>query len=202
MKVLLFLTIFFFLYGCNKPKTVLICGDHVCVNKAEARLFFEENLTLEVKVLDKKKSNEINLIELNLKSNTESNRKISIKQKKKTKQKIKRLTKKEIKEKKDELKKKEKKQKTLKKIAVRKKKKIKKKIEYKDRVKKSKSTDAFSSKKTKINNVTREKTVNKTPIKIADVCTILEKCSIDEISKFLVEQGKNREFPDITTREY
>ena len=46
----------------------------------------------------------------------------------------------------------------------------------------------------------REKTVNKSSIKIADVCTILEKCSIDEISKFLVEQGKNREFPDITTR--
>ena len=82
MKAILFSLIFFFIIGCNKPKTVLICGDHVCVNKAEAKSFFEENLTLEVKILDKKESNEINLIELNLKSNTENNRKISIHQKK------------------------------------------------------------------------------------------------------------------------
>ena len=34
-----------------------------------------------------------------------------------------------------------------------------------------------------------------------DVCTILEKCSIDEISKYLVRQGKEQKFPDITLRE-
>ena len=29
--------------GCSyKPKTVLICGDHICVNKTEAKQFFEE----------------------------------------------------------------------------------------------------------------------------------------------------------------
>ena len=44
-----------FLLGCNKPKTVLICGDHVCVNKAEAKQYFEENLSIEVKVIKKKK---------------------------------------------------------------------------------------------------------------------------------------------------
>ena len=32
---------------------------------------------------------------------------------------------------------------------------------------------------------------------VVDVCTILEKCSIDEISKYLIKQGK-KEFPDIT----
>ena len=34
-----------------------------------------------------------------------------------------------------------------------------------------------------------------------DVCTILEKCSIDEISKYLLKEGKKRSFPDITTRQ-
>ena len=54
MKIFLLSLIFLSVYGCNKPKTVLICGDHVCINKAEARSFFEENLSLEVKVIDKK----------------------------------------------------------------------------------------------------------------------------------------------------
>ena len=45
------------------------------------------------------------------------------------------------------------------------------------------------------------KVVINTSKKITDICTILEKCSIDEISKYLVKQGKKRKFPDITTRE-
>ena len=38
-------------------------------------------------------------------------------------------------------------------------------------------------------------------MQVVDVCTILEKCSIDEISKFLLEQGKKKKFPDITARQ-
>jgi len=53
-----------------------------------------------------------------------------------------------------------------------------------------------------LNNVTKtKKIVNKSRKEITDICTILEKCSIDEISKYLVKQGKEREFPDITIRE-
>ncbi len=55
MKKLLLFLIMLTIYGCNKPKTVLICGDHVCVNKAEAEQYFEDNLTLEVKVIEQKK---------------------------------------------------------------------------------------------------------------------------------------------------
>ena len=36
---------------------------------------------------------------------------------------------------------------------------------------------------------------------VVDVCTILEKCSIDEISKYLLDGGINKKFPDITTRQ-
>ena len=35
ISLLLFLIILG-IYGCNKAKTVLICGDHICINKAEA----------------------------------------------------------------------------------------------------------------------------------------------------------------------
>ena len=52
MKLLLLITILFFFQGCSKPKTVLICGDHICVNKSEAQQYFEENLTLEVKIVN------------------------------------------------------------------------------------------------------------------------------------------------------
>ena len=30
--------------------------------------------------------------------------------------------------------------------------------------------------------------------KVVDVCTIIEKCSIDEISKYLLKQGKKKIF--------
>ena len=36
MKQIFFLLFFTIIIGCSKPKTVLICGDHICVNKAEA----------------------------------------------------------------------------------------------------------------------------------------------------------------------
>ena len=47
MKLLFFLSLIFFFSNCSKPKTILICGDYKCVNKAEAEQYFEEfdNLT-------------------------------------------------------------------------------------------------------------------------------------------------------------
>ena len=66
MKYTILISLIFFLVSCGKPKTVLICGDHACVNKAEAEQFFEENLTIEVKVVDKNIKEKIDLVELNL----------------------------------------------------------------------------------------------------------------------------------------
>ncbi len=43
--------------------------------------------------------------------------------------------------------------------------------------------------------------VNKRQENVVDVCTILEKCSIDEISRYLIKQGKKKDYPDITTRQ-
>ena len=45
------------------------------------------------------------------------------------------------------------------------------------------------------------KNVNKKKKDVVDVCTIIKKCSIEEISKYLLKQGKKKDFPDITTRQ-
>ena len=182
MKKLLFFFIVLAMYGCNKPKTVLICGDHVCVNKAEAEQYFEENLTLEVKIIDKKRSKEDNLVELNLNSNSSGKKEVSILNKKQTSKKLKELSNSEIKRKKAEIRKKKKLKDT----------KITKQAKLKEVKKKKKPQDSV---------IKTNKVVNNTSKKITDICTILEKCSIDEISKYLVKQGKKRKFPDITTRE-
>ena len=187
MKKILFFLIIFTMYGCNKPKTVLICGDHVCINKAEAEQYFEDNLTLEVKVIDRKAKKEIDLVELNLNSNSEGEKEISISSKDRTKNEIKVLSNDEIERKKAELKKRKKNK--------------DKKIKDKKIVKQAKLDKPKEKQKT-LNNITKtKKIVNKPGKKITDICTILEKCSIDEISKYLVKQGKERNFPDITIRD-
>ena len=96
----------------NKTKTVLVCGDHVCVNKKEAQQYFEENLTLEVKIIDRSKKKGVDLVELNLK-NRNPNKKINIFKKDKTSKRIKTLTNIEIDEIKDKIKIKDKKRKII-----------------------------------------------------------------------------------------
>ena len=187
MKKLLLFLIILNIYGCNKPKTVLICGDHVCINKAEAEQYFEDNLTLEVKIIDKKEKKNIDLVELNLKSNAGGKREVSISNKDETKKEIKILSNDEIEKKKSELKKRKK---------AKNKKTKDKKTAQKIKLQKPKK------KQKPIDNLTKtKKIVNKPGKKITDICTILEKCSIDEISKYLVKQGKAKKFPDIAIRE-
>ena len=78
MRLLVVILIFFFFSNCSKPKTVLICGDHVCVNKNEAKQFFEENLSIEVKIMNQKADKEIDLIELNLSNKTSEKREVKV----------------------------------------------------------------------------------------------------------------------------
>jgi hypothetical protein len=172
---------------------VLICGDHVCINKSEAEQYFEENLSLEVKVIDKKSKKNIDLIELNLKQNQSGEKKITLLNKKNTNEELKILTKEE---------------KSMIKKSISKKKRGKKLTEKKiqrnnEIILKPKINDEKIKvlNKKKINNKISHKNVNKNGVDVVDVCTILEKCSIDEISKFLLEQGKKKKFPDITTRQ-
>ena len=95
IRILSLLLLIFF-QSCSKPKTVLICGDHVCINKNEAKQYFEENLSLEVKIINMNEKKNIDLVELNLRENKEQ-REVTIIKKEMTNKKIKTLSKKEIK---------------------------------------------------------------------------------------------------------
>ena len=55
MKKIIFFFLLNLLQNCSNTKTDMICGDHKCINKDEAQQYFEENLSIEVKIIDNKK---------------------------------------------------------------------------------------------------------------------------------------------------
>ena len=189
MKIVKYIFILILLSNCSKPKAVLLCGDHVCINKAEAEQYFEENLTIEVKIVDKKIKKEVDLVQLNLLENSNGKRNINIFSNNNSKKEIKTLSSEE----KLKIKKKLRNIKVEKKLA-------KKIILNRDIEKETKSSNLKNIKPKKTIKDSK-KNVNKNQKEVFDVCKILKKCSIDEISKYLLDEGKNRDFPDITTRQ-
>ena len=180
MKKIVLIFIFFLSVSCTKPKTVFICGDHICVNKTEAQQYFEENLTLEVKVLKKRDSKEPSLIELNLSEPNQVNKQVFVSKKERTNKEIKKLS--------DNEKKKI--------ISNVKKKQDNKKTDQKKTIKENKNTSKKNNKKRIVLNKS-----NKKKKEALDICKILKECTIDEISKYLIKDGKKRSFPDITKRQ-
>ena len=180
----------------------MICGDHVCINKAEANQYFEDNLSIEVKIIETKKKKS-SLIEINLSNNSPEKREINIMGKEKTNQEVKVLSNDEINKIKKEIKLKKKQKKIVKKIINTKEDNKNKSFKTaKEKKREEKITYKKDNKLIKENK--RKKTVKKNisnDIKIVDVCAIIEKCSIDEISNFLLKEAKKKKFPDITTRE-
>ena len=197
MKYIFLLIILIVLTNCTKPQTVLICGNHVCVNKAEAEQYFEENLSIEVKIVNKSNKEKSDLVELNLRDNNKNHKQISIISKKNTNEKLKELSKSEINQIKKNVIVKKKEKKLVRKPP--------KKNNHSSKINvNSKSSSKSKSKSSKIdsNKIEINKgTVNKNLNDIVDVCTILKKCSIDEISKYLLKQGMDKDFPDITKRQ-
>ena len=186
MKYLLKIILIFLLLSCSKQKTLLICGDHVCINKAEAELFFEEKLTLEVKIIDKKNEKKISLVELNLKETQSGIRQVELSKRDSTKKDLKVLSNIQKKRIKDNIKQKKKKKRIAYKSINQKEKKI-----IEDKTKDKNYTETFAKKKN----------VNKEGKDVVDICAIIEKCSINEISKYLQKQSKKKKFPDITQRQ-
>jgi len=174
MRFLFLIIPFIFMQNCSKPKTVLVCGDHICINKSEANQYFKENLSIEVKIIDSKKNIKLDIVELNLNE--------SISKKDKTKKEIKTLTNEQIENIKKKLKKNKKNNKIAKKNTYNKKNKSKK------ITRKNVRQTSLNEDKIKLNNNTKEQ------LKVADVCSIIEKCNIDEISKFLLNQAKKKNF--------
>ena len=180
MKNITLIFVFFLSVSCTKPKTVFICGDHICVNKTEAQQYFEENLTLEVKVLKKRDSKEPSLIELNLREPNQVNKQVFASKKEKTNKEIRKLSgneKKKI-------------------ISNVKKKQDNKKTAQKKTIKENRNTSKKNDKKRIVLNKS-----NKKKKEALDICKILKECTIDEISKYLIKDGNKRSFPDITRRQ-
>ena len=193
MKHILIFLILLLLGNCSKPKTVLICGDHVCVNKAEAEQYFEENLSIEVKIINQKNNEQIDLVELNLKNNKNKVKQIAISPKKDTSKNLKTLSNDEIKKIKKNIKDKKQKKQIDNKIS-------RKTVKREENNAISVLLEKKDKNQDKNNSFVNKTIVNK-KINIVDVCTILEKCNIDEISKYLIKEGKKRDFPDITRRQ-
>ena len=193
MKHILIFLILLLLGNCSKPKTVLICGDHVCVNKAEAEQYFEENLSIEVKIINQKNNEQIDLVELNLKNNENKVKQIAISPKKDTSKNLKTLSNDEIKKIKKNIKDKKQKKQIDNKIS-------RKTVKREENNAISELLEKKDKNQEKKNSFVNKTIINKY-INIVDVCTILEKCNIDEISKYLIKEGKKRDFPDITRRQ-
>lgn len=168
--ILLFILILF--SGCTKQKTILICGDHKCVNKAEAKQFFEENLTLEVQILTKDNKKSFDLVDLNIGSEKPV---INIFENK-NKKIVNKLSKKETKAIKKEIKKK-------KMLQLKKKDNLNiDKTEKKEKSAKTVSTMEYSDNS-------------------SDICLELEKCDIDSITKYLIKVSNEKDYPNISLKE-
>ena len=171
MKYLFFI-LFLFTLSCAKHKSVLICGDHKCINKTEAKQYFEENLTIEVQIITKDKKSSFDLVDLNI-----NNEKPEIKvYKNKTNKIVKKLSKKEIKAKKI---------------------KLKKNIE-----KRKPETEITKTKKsTKKITIKKELTSYNTKNNSIDICKKLKKCDIDSITDYLIKVRNEKKYPNISLKE-
>ena len=177
MRYLIFI-LFFFILSCAKQKRILICGDHECINKAEAKQYFEDNLTIEVQIISNKNKSTFDLVDLNIEGE-----KPDIKVfKKKNKKIVKKLSKNEIKIKKAELKKNKKKS-NLKVKTVKKKTLSKKNKNFEENIK----PETVSSYKSNNNSL--------------DICLQLKKCDIDSITRYLINKSNEKDFPNISVRK-
>ena len=179
------LFIILFNFSCIKQKSVLICGDHKCINKAEAKQFFEDNLTIEVQIISKEKKSSYDLVDLNI-SGEEPNIKVFKNESKKV---VRKLSKEEIKAKKDEIKKKKSESSIKPKKAqlYKKKSSSNEKKVVKNRDIKKKNTNQI------ISSLNKNKSI--------DICLKLEKCDIDSITDYLIKTSNEKDFPNIALKD-
>lgn len=185
MRLFYFLT-FFFLISCTTTKSVLICGDHECINKTEAKQYFNDNLTIELKITSKSKETRFDLVSLNLDNNDDNKIQVF---KNKNRKIIRKLSKKEIIEKKQEIKK-------QKKIA-----KLNKKRIIKEE-KKKKVFDTSNVEKPQSLKPNDKETNKSKPNanKDFDICLMVKKCDIDSITKYLIKLSNAKDYPNINLR--
>ena len=195
MKFIVILSILF-LVSCSSGKKVFICGDRECINKKEAETYFAKNLSLEIKIYKDKKVKTYDLVKLNTDDNYKKenlNNGVKMDSRALSKKKRETIKKKLADEKKlVKLKKKQEKQrlKDLKKIQNQ------KKIEQKKLAKIKLKKEKKITKEAKQDKVNQE--INNQIVQYEEICSLLNKCEIDEISDFLMKIGKNKDYPNLS----
>ncbi len=124
--------------------------------------------------------------------NSSSNqRQVKIISKSDTKKKIKTLSTEEIKKIKSDLKKDNSGKKIAKKINKN------KKLEQNSNLNKINKTDKLKN----VNQIQEFKINTKNrKVEVVDVCTIIKNCNIEEISRYLIKQGKKKKYPNLNTK--
>jgi len=180
----------FLLIASCATKKVYICGDHQCINKKEAKQYFEENMILEIQIIDKNKSiKSYDLVELN----TKNSNNLEVK-KVKERKKLRILNKKEIKEIENNLKKNETKKvnKKIAKLKVLKSNKNKNKSQL--QLKRNEIKKTFEE----INRIPKIDTSQTETIYKNEICLKIKNCDIESISKYLIKKGNQKDFPSLS----
>jgi hypothetical protein len=224
----IFCIFFLTLVSCGLKKQTYLCGDHVCVDKEEFKEYFAKNLIIEVQTKTNKKNNSVDLVKLNTnvspkdkkkKINDKENEKLNkINEKKKLKtEKI--IIKEKRKIRQNEEKNKKKNEKKLAKLKNFNKKKntdilssVKrdKPITIKNKVieilndKNHESVDEITktSEMPTENKTIKDININKNnlPNQEVSICREIKDCNIDKIAELLIKKGKEKSFPDITSK--
>ena len=193
----IYLIFFLLILSCSTVKKVYVCGDHPCKSKKEFDNYFSKNLIYEIKSNTKSKNQNIDLVIANMQSNDgKIKNRINYK-------KNKRLNKK--------------KQAKVKKAKVLKKKKIEK-ITKKNKISKNAIENQISNNRepdaklvartplAKKNDILTKKTTENTLINsvktknIKSICDQFENCDIDKIAELLIKKGRDKPFPNITSK--
>lgn len=179
----------FLIAGCSKPQSKLICGDHECINNLEAKQYFKENLTLEVRVYDNEnKVKSYDLVQYNLDKGDKNKKKVKIFEKNEKKENLRILSKNEKLEKLKEIKMKKNQEEQIKKIA---------KLKTQNKIKKDKEKKSNVGIKRDI----EEDVINiKKNSRLNDICELVENCDIDQITNYLIKLGNKKKFPDISQK--
>ena len=193
MKTILFI-LFLSLISCGVTKTNYMCGELPCINKKEFKEYFAKNLTIEIQTIKSKKNSSIDLVKLNTGGTIQKN-KNTLQEKDSEK-----LNKKEqkalIKAEKIFLKQEERRIKKKKKVTENNKTKVineisrnavKTPLGQKNQISEKKLRDKVSFESVKTENQ-------------LNLCENLIDCDIDKIADLLIKKGKNKNFPDITSR--
>ena len=195
--------------SCSSINKDYVCGDHTCLNKKEFNEYFSKNLTIEVRLDENKKNKKIDLIRQNTevidKNDIDS---ISLKKKKyvntkKRKEKLKAEKTKALEQQKIlQIKEKSKIEEKVLTTKILKRKEERKNLISNNREVAKKIIDTTNSKNKEvmIENAKKNKSNNTVKTKnMKNICDGIKDCDIDKIAELLINRGKNKPFPNITS---